>query len=248
MKRLLLLLCIGCMALCGFAEEFIVLKNGKKFMIPGESERKGNYVVFTMENGQVVQLPVSQVDLAKSEEMTAAYHAKLEAEAIALANAVPPPPPEREIRTMGDIAAEIEARNEAEKRKVQPFSLDQSKLEDYKEENPRPTNQAAQDPYELSESSDYKNVMAKTEEFKSRYQALTKDIQELERELNEAKRNREVAEQESAFGDSLGANYDLMERYEKQIKEMQELKAKKEQELKDLDQAAREANVVGYKR
>lgn len=98
MRKLLLALGTISLILPGLNADVLVLKNGKRMVIKGAYETKGKFIVCTSESGELIQLPLSILDVEQSkvatDEAAAVAAAKAEEEA--------KPKPKKEVKSLAE--------------------------------------------------------------------------------------------------------------------------------------------------
>ncbi len=256
MKKLafsLWLLAAGWLALAGV----VALKNGKVFVTPGDYEVKGQYLVFENEAGQLIQLPVKMVDLEKSKRLTEERAAQEEAKRLALKK---PPPKANKDATMAEIAEFVE-KNRPKDAPPPPenVNIDNENLGKYGADNPRLENSAA--PFQPVQQESNVSAAAYRSNYKQyheQYKAMKAEVEQLNQRVADYEERVEAAAAESAFSDEpTGANFRLMERYEKELEQLKKARDAKVKEMdalrkrarrnnvKDLDRGARQTNNRG---
>ena len=232
---------------CTFARaDFIVLKNGKTLKTKGAYQVKGQYVVFTIENGQLTQIPVKIVDLEKSHAATEQEKQRIQKKLEAL-NSEPPPPVKD--ATMAQIAEYVENNRLPEDRVQRDVSLDEEKLNKFSENNPRPTSSEAQFTAPTTSELTAGNFHERRREFGDSYRRLKEELDNLDTQIASTERNVESAGQEAAFGDDpTNSTYEFMERLEKELERLKAERGNKQKELSLLEKNAKRAGVRDYKR
>jgi len=221
--------------------DVVALKNGKSFVIPGAYEVKGQFVVFQNEDGQLVQLPLKAVDLEKSKELTDALKAEEAAKQKALE--APPPKPKKDV-TMAEIAKFVEKNRDPE---LPPpdVTIGDDNLKKFSDENQRQVQGAVDfQPTSADTVMSPDNYKANREQFHQRFNALNKELEQLNQKIQEYEELLNAAETESAFSDEpTGAFYEQMVRYEKELETLRKEREAKTKELKEVRNQARRANV-----
>ncbi|MDJ0839330.1 MAG: hypothetical protein QNK37_22620 [Acidobacteriota bacterium] len=249
--------------------DFLVLKNGKRFEVPEGYQVKGQYVVFKTSKGQLTQLPLKLVDLAKSEELTKQMEARRrkdeEAKAAAEKAAAKRRFSQRKT-TMSDITDYVQKNRDPKKPAPERLSIGDDQVESFAETNPRQTNTTASSG-SSSGSSSAADYASEADRLAGEYQRLVKEIEDLENRIRAAQQHRNNMENIAAYGDEFygsedvhdpntpieedeggNASFDEARKAEKQITDLQNQKKKKEKQLKELEKEARQKDIRDYKR
>ena len=253
-------LCLLMTGMVSFAKaDTIVLKNGKKMVIAGSYEVKGQYVVFKGKSGDLNQLPLKIVDLEKSKAATAEAKAKAEADRIAREEAAKAKPDKKDM-TMAQIAEFVEKKREPGKEPQGSVSIENENLGKFTENNPRPSNTEVPFKASYSEAVTVEGVKARNEKYGAGYNRLKGEVDRLDQEIRSTQRDLENASNISAFGglaqgdadkvdDSEASSaHELMEGFEKKLKTLKEQREAKQKELDALEKEARKAGAKNYKR
>ena len=228
------------------ATEVIVLRNGKKFLIEGTYEVKGNFVLFKTNSGQLQQLPLKMVDLDKSKEATSARNAAEEKKRKAAEAAAKQVPETKERMSMGEIAAYVEKTRTKENPRPESVALSDDQLEKYSERNPRPERSQAQVGNNGSSASDYSidNRRAKRDQAGQAYNKLNDELKALDDEINRMERYVVSLENESAFGDDpTSGTFDRFTEAETKLKSLRDKRKSLEKTHKAAQRQARAAGV-----
>ena len=217
----------------GFCD-VIIMKNGQKVTTPGSYTVQGKFIRYRDQDGELLQLPVSLVDLDASKKATQL--------AKDLANKVVPVKkkvPEK--RSLSEIAKDLDRFREEDYQPPQQVSIDSKGMEKYHQENENsvhPDGLLAPDKPGLE-------LEKMGEKIKGEYNRLADEIDRLDKEIEKTKKAVIGFQNESNFGDDpTGAAYDNLERTEKHL---EELKAQRSEKFKHLQKVKAEARDVGDK-
>lgn len=237
-----ILLILGFFTSMVFAD-VLVLRNGKTMVFEGTYEVKGSYVVFKDDQGQLVQLPIKLVDLEKSQVATVEFKKELERQAAAQAAK---PPEEKESMSMSEIAEMVEAKRP----KDQPpprVVLGNDKLDAYSSANPAPKNNAMEVASFEPLTTPEKMEEARKELIEA-HAKLQGELDQLDAAVDSAVQYADSLAQESAFGDDpTGSMFEAMEKADKAVEDLRKKREEKANELKSLENAARQAGLRNYK-
>ena len=262
-NTIVLIICLCGFFSCLWAEEILVLKNGKKILISDTYEIKGQYVLFKTDKGELTQLPAKLVDFEKSKQVTEEREKAL----LAAAEAAKPKPVVKKDLTMAEIADFVEKNrplNDVSPQK--DIQIGDDGLQNYgKNHPPAENNQASFVPSPTSGGSP-EAFNANRQQMGQRYQELKREISEIDKKIAQTEENINVYSTEAGYGtvtfkeddkgnsqtidegSDPGNYYSLMEQAEKDLTELKQQKAAKETELKTLDKEARKAGVQDHKR
>ena len=229
--------------------DVLVLKNGKQLKFPGTYEVKGQFVVFSNEAGQVVQLPLKLVDLEKSKSATAELHAKLEAQA-ELAKAPPPKKEQKKEMSMGEIAAIIESNRDEENQPEDDISIGGENLRSYGENNPRATGtEAAFVPVNDDEADTPEKANTRRDEFATSYQTLNGKLNQVNARIQNLEANLSIFETQAAYNEGpTGGMYEMAEKTREEITKLEQEREGIQKEMSALERNARKAGVRDLKR
>ena len=226
--------------------DVLVLKNGKRIVLPGSYEVRGQYVVFENQNGEINQLPLKLVDLEQSKQATTEHLAMLEAQQKKLAEEAAASKEIKRSVSMAEVAEYIESQRGVDE-PLPTINAKSKKIEKFGESNPRPTNDGVE--VESSSSGYFENLEGQRNNFNASFQSIKKEIEDLTARIDQQEAFVTHLGQESAFGDDpTGSTYEALETAEKQLEDLRANRTKKEKELQELDRQARQAGVGNYKR
>lgn len=240
---------ILCCFLLPVTADVIVLRNGKRMMIEGSYEVKGQYVVFTTSKDETLQLPLKVVDLEKSKLATQEYHARLEAERIAREKAAElvRNPPKKGL-TMPEIAEIVQKNRTGENPMKENVSIGTENLQGFSDDNPRPSQSEAA--FSGPRGDTVANAGVRTQKAGE----FSKAMAELEKKENLLQRRAEslraniAAFDSTAFSDGPSNMYEQGERARADLakveKELEDLSKQK----REINSAARKAGVKNFKR
>ncbi len=227
--------------LIGFAQaDIIALKSGQLIGIPGSFEVKGAFVVYTNDDGELVQLPLKIVDLERSQAATQEHIAALEAEAAAKAAEKPEPV---KVKSITDVSAAIEGRRDQDDVPPQDLEITGSNVSKFVSNNPQATN-TAQVGGGVSGRSGSEIIEAQNQH-REAYSASLKDAEKIDQEIAKIEQNLRVLEQENAFGDNPSTG--LYETTEKMRARLTELKSEKQNKDSEVSRLSREAKAAGVR-
>ena len=234
-------------ALLGLANwsvaDIIALKNGQTLEIPGSFEVKGAYVVYTNEDGDLLQLPLKMVDVERSHQLTAEREA-----AIAAADASKAAEKEKPevVKTIADVANAIEVSRDEDNPVRSDLTIDSASMSEYVRENPLADN-SVQTGGGISVRS-ASDMAADAQAFGESYKQSLKESEEIENELQTARSALTALEQESAFGDNSSVLYESQEKLRAKIAELEQKKSDKDSEVSRLQKEAKAAGVRDLER
>ena len=251
MKKVLLIITLTVLAASPLlAREILVLKNGKKMVIDGTYEVKGQWVVITEANGELRQLPLKVVDLDKSKEVSEAERQRMAriAEEKRLAKAQQAKVTEVDA-SMSEIAEYVERHRTDENPVAQDLTIENKRLETYSDNNPRPTNTEAEFVPPPESELSLNNIMANRDKFGEQYQTKKQELDQLMASIEQKQLMVDTYAANAAAGDDYsGGAYDAMERTEKEIVDLRKRKTELEEELANIKKEARRAGVRGVER
>ena len=237
------------MALPLWAKEIIVLKNGQRFSIQGSYEIKGSFLVFTGANGQLQQLPLRMVDLEKSKQMTADYHAQEAARLAAQEAKLREEEAKSKYSSMAEIADYVEKTRGDNNPRPSRVVMDGEGLEKYSGSNPRPQNTEASVSYATEASTNASTFNQNKDELSQQYLETRKEIDRLQDQIQQFEDIAQRFANESAFGDEpTGAFYREMERTDQKIQELKTSLEEKRQGLRTIETQARRAGIGNIER
>ncbi|PIE90386.1 MAG: hypothetical protein CR997_06240 [Acidobacteria bacterium] len=212
--------------------DVLVTKDGKIFTIPGSYEVKGKFVRYRDERNELLQLPLSMIDLDASEKATK--------EAKEALNKVAAPKKEVKKQTIADMAKDLDLNREEDYEPPTNVSINSKEVKKYHVDQSNSAHENAYTPgVHASE------VMNKRSQFSGEYNKLADEIDSLDKEIEINRKALVGFRNESNFGDDLtGAAYENVVRTEKQIQKLTKERAEKYKALKKIE---KEARVLGDK-
>lgn len=238
---LALVLSLGLMT---WGQEVLVLIDGSTMEIPGPSTIKGKFLQYYDQDGGLLQLPLKLIDLEKSKAATEALHAAMEAEK----DKPEPVAEEPKQKSMTDVSEYVERERGTDDSVPTDVSITNDGISEFRSDNPRSEVQYLETPGVAPEYT-ASEISKKQGAFKESYNAIQKEIDDLDREIKATEEMIIALQNQLIYGDDpTTGTYDTMERAEEHIKELKEKREKKVEEQKQIDRDARQMGIKNVTR